>query len=292
MRFRWDWLRPVVTVPYIPTLGAVHPSTLTTDLFYDILRAAGDDSRRFLPYDKDQRWFDAKGEQILVGDIDHRPRQTLLPTLSQRGQGIVKVHVYGVEPNGLSAGAELAQKLCATHQMQKGRIVWFLGPEHHDRYASGTRVQLKNFTTGPGPRPRIAVRAYSECPPLIRHRFSDFAGRMATDGFAFLHEQIQTGEVGPVLTVVHRGQVAGAIGPMETMRDAVGATQLMPQYFGVLPEHRGRGYGRALWRAAMHWGYKHGADYQLLQTEVGGASDRLCRSEGLTSLGFVCSQSV
>ncbi|WP_198345807.1 hypothetical protein [Nocardiopsis gilva] len=29
------------------------------------------------------------------------------------------------------------------------------------------------------------------------------------------------------------------------------------------------------------------ADYQLLQTELGGASDRLCRSEGLSTLGFV-----
>ncbi|MGW6521347.1 GNAT family N-acetyltransferase [Streptomyces sp. NPDC054962] len=56
------------------------------------------------------------------------------------------------------------------------------------------------------------------------------------------------------------------------------------------PAHRGLGYGRALWRAAMHWGYRHGAAYQLLQTEVGGASDRLCAGEGLTSLGIVNQQ--
>lgn len=43
----------------------------------------------------------------------------------------------------------------------------------------------------------------------------------------------------------------------------------------------------ALWRAAMRWGHQHSAAYQLLQTEVGGASDRLCAAEGLTSLGFV-----
>ncbi|CAM5243972.1 hypothetical protein SMICM304S_07053 [Streptomyces microflavus] len=36
----------------------------------------------------------------------------------------------------------------------------------------------------------------------------------------------------------------------------------------------------------MHWGQGHGAAYQLLQTEVGGPSDKLCLSEGLTSLGF------
>ncbi|MFJ9149162.1 GNAT family N-acetyltransferase [Streptomyces sp. NPDC102270] len=54
-----------------------------------------------------------------------------------------------------------------------------------------------------------------------------------------------------------------------------------------MPEHRGRGYGLTLWRAAMHWGHEHGAAYQLLQTVVGGASDRLCAGEGLTSLGVV-----
>lgn len=55
----------------------------------------------------------------------------------------------------------------------------------------------------------------------------------------------------------------------------------------MLPQFRCCGYGRALWRAAMRWGHQHGAAYQLLQTEVGGASDRLCEAEELTSLGFV-----
>ncbi|HWU08814.1 MAG TPA: GNAT family N-acetyltransferase, partial [Streptomyces sp.] len=60
----------------------------------------------------------------------------------------------------------------------------------------------------------------------------------------------------------------------------------LPQYFAVLPETRGQGLGRVLWRAAMHWGQTHGAAYQLLQTEVDGPSDHLCQTEGLTSLGF------
>jgi hypothetical protein len=35
---------------------------------------------------------------------------------------------------------------------------------------------------------------------------------------------------------------------METLPDATGAARLLPQYFGVLLEHRGRGHGRTLWR--------------------------------------------
>lgn len=57
---------------------------------------------------------------------------------------------------------------------------------------------------------------------------------------------------------------------METMADHCKQARLLPQYFGVLPGYRGRGYGRRLWRAAMHWGQTHDAVYQLLQTEVAG----------------------
>ncbi|MEU1409601.1 GNAT family N-acetyltransferase [Streptomyces sp. NPDC005728] len=126
----------------------------------------------------------------------------------------------------------------------------------------------------------------------MRASFAAFAEEMKADGFAFLHEQMQTGGVGPVLTIADGSRILGAIGPMETMSDAASRSQLLPQYFGVLPETRGHGYGRALWRAAMCWGRHHGADYQLLQTEVGGASDRLCTAEGLTVLGYVCTRIV
>ncbi|MFD7052171.1 hypothetical protein ACFWBS_28340 [Streptomyces mirabilis] len=52
--------------------------------------------------------------------------------------------------------------------------------------------------------------------------FAVFGELMAADGFAFLHEQMRAGTVGPVLTVLHDGRVAGAIGPMETMADPDG----------------------------------------------------------------------
>ncbi|MGY1495683.1 GNAT family N-acetyltransferase [Streptomyces sp. QTS52] len=283
MRFRWDWLRPVVSAPYVPTIGPVHPSVLTEDLFTDTLIAAATD-RWFLRYDKDIRWSDSKDETVLVEDIVHKPGETLIPTLSRRGAGMVKVHVYGIESNSVLAATELAKKLAAERGAEKARIVRFLGSESSG--GRGTRIQLQDFSTTTLPAPDGPVRSFGEWPASVRGTFADFAEEMAADGFAFLYGQIQAGNVGPVLTAVVSGRVAGAIGPMEIRPDAIGSPQLMPQYFGVLQGHRGHGLGRLLWRAAMHWGQVNGAAYQLLQTEVGGPSDRLCRSEGLTSLGF------
>jgi GNAT superfamily N-acetyltransferase len=283
MRFRWDWLRPVVLAPYVPTIGPVHPAVLTEDLFTDTLIAASTD-RWFLRYDKDSRWSDAKDETVLVDGIVHRPAQTLIPTLSRRGAGMVRVHLYGIEPVSVATAAELAQKLAAEHGAAKARIIRFFGPEAPQ--GRGTRIQLQDFTTAVCPAADGPVRLFGQWPADVRGTFAGFAGDMAVDGFAFLYRQMQAGRVGPVLTAVVNGRVAGAIGPMEIRPDAIGTPQLMPQYFGVLPEHRGQGLGRQLWRAAMHWGRANGAAYQLLQTEAGGPSDRLCRSEGLTSLGF------
>ncbi|MEV7004639.1 GNAT family N-acetyltransferase [Streptomyces sp. NPDC093982] len=285
MRFSWDLIQPVMPVPYVPTLGPVRQDDPVHYLFEAVVETAATD--RFLPYDKDQRWFETKTERVMADAIEHDRHLTLIPTLAERAGGVIKVHVYGSAPDSLSAGADLARKLAAAHGARQARIVWFLGPDQPEEYAwgVGTRVQLKDFTHGPGQAPGARVLEYKEL--AEPERFEIFADLMAEDGFAFLYGQMQAGSVGPVLVVLDEGTVVGAIGPMETMSDAVGRSRLLPQYFGVCPDYRGLGYGRTLWRAAMHWGHRHGAAYQLLQTEVGGASDRLCAAEGLTSLGFV-----
>ncbi|MEV6589397.1 GNAT family N-acetyltransferase [Streptomyces acidicola] len=282
MLFRWDWLRPVLTAPIVPTIGPVHPDALTVDIFEDTLRAAvtGD----FLPYDKDRRWSSKKDETVLTGDGVHRPDHTLIPTLTRRGRDTVKVFAYGHRDSVVDEAAELAAKLAAVYDAVNARVVRPLGPETGS--PRGTRIQLQDFTARPCPDPGGPVRPVTDWPTAVQATFAPFATAMAADGLAFLHTQMQAGRCGPVLAAAVEDRILGAIGPMEVRPDAIGRPQLVPQYFAVLPEARGRGLGRVLWRAAMHWGQSHGAAYQLLQTEVGGPSDRLCQAEGLTSLGF------
>ncbi|MGW4625528.1 GNAT family N-acetyltransferase [Streptomyces rubiginosohelvolus] len=282
MFFRWDWLRPQLTAPIVPTLGPVHPDALTVGIFEDTLRAA--DTGDFLPYDKDRRWGGEKDEKVLREDVIHQPDRTLIPTLTRRGHGKVKVFAYGPHDSVIDEAAELATKLATVHKVADARVVRPLAPENaHPR---GTRIQLKNFTTGPCPAPDGPVRPVTDWSASVQETFAPFTETMAADGLAFLRTRMQAGRCGPVLAAVVDNRIVGAIGPMEVHPDAIGQSQLMPQYFAVLPAARGQRLGRALWRAAMSWGQSHGADYQLLQTEVEGPSDRLCRAEGLTSLGF------
>ncbi|MFD8914364.1 GNAT family N-acetyltransferase [Streptomyces sp. NPDC059575] len=282
MFFRWDWLRPVLTAPIVPTLGPVHPDALTVGVFEDTLRAAT--TGGFLPYDKDRRWGGEKNEIVLRGDVVHQRERTLVPTLTRRGRSTVKVFAYGHHSNVVDEAAELAAKLAAMHDVVNARIVRPLGPE--TGAPRGTRIQLQDFSARPCPEPGGPVRPVSDWPTAVRETFASFAEAMAADGLAFLYAHMRAARCGPVLAAVEDDRIVGAIGPMEVRPDPIGRPQLMPQYFAVLPEARGRGLGRALWRAAMHWGQTHGAAYQLLQTEVGGSSDRLCQSEGLLSLGF------
>ncbi|MEV6859364.1 GNAT family N-acetyltransferase [Streptomyces microflavus] len=282
MFFRWDWLQPQLTAPIVPTLGHIHPDALTVGIFEDILRAA--ETGDFLPYDKNRRWGGEKDEKVLREDVVHQPEHTLIPTLIPRGRGTVKVFAYGLPDSVTDEAAELAAKLAARHDVVNARVVRPLGPE--TAHPHGTRIQLKDFTAGPCPAPDGPVRRVTDWPTAVQETFAPFAKAMAAEGLAFLHARVQEGHCGPVLTASVKNRIVGAIGPMEIRPDAIRRPQLMPQYFAVLPEARGQGLGRLLWRAAMHWGQSHGAAYQLLQTEVGGPSDRLCLSEGLTSLGF------
>jgi GNAT superfamily N-acetyltransferase len=295
MGIRWDGLRSVMTAPYVPTLGPAHPGAVTPGLFAEVIEIAG--TGRFLPHDKDRRWADRKDEQVLTGAITEEPGLVLIPALSTRRDCCVKVYVYSLDPRGaLSRAVELGRRLRDEHDAGKGRLIWFLPPgSDPDPVAACTRIQMRTF----GPSHHAPAHEFGGVVPLeevtgpVRATFSVLAEKLAAEGFAFLDARIRGQDgIGPVLTCQRDQRIVGAIGPMEIMPDSRGTARLLPQYFGVLPEHRGLGVGRSLWRAAMRWGQQYKAAYQLLQTEVGGASDRLCRSEGLTDLGLVCTSTL
>ena len=245
MRVRWDWLHPVMTAPYVPTLGPAHPQAIAPQLFAEAVEITG--TGRFLPYDKDRRWAAIKDEHVMAGAIAQQAGLVLVPTFGSRSRA-VKVHVYSNRPHAeLNRAAELAGQLCASHGAQTGRLVWFLPPgSTPEPGVACTRIQMRTFSPGhqglaaePGPG---FVVSLDEVPQPVRATFSDFAEKLAAEGFAFLDARIRQGGVGPVLTCLRDGKVVGAIGPMETMPDSRGVSRLLPQYFGILPGYRGSGW--------------------------------------------------
>lgn len=285
----WERFAPLVRVPHLPTLGPLHPHALGPQVLREVFAVAG--TGRWLAHDKDARWGGDKPEQIIdaIAGGDH----VLIATLLRRGTTtMVKVHCYGsTDPVVLAGAAGLARRLAERHQVSTAKVVWFLpAGSQPDATVAATRIQLRAFDAGtPGaPGNDAPVTCFGDLPAPVAASFATFADAMAADGFAFLYQRMIRDNPGPVLTVVDDATVVGAIGPMQILADPAGQNRLLPQYFGVLPTHRGRGLGRALWRAAMAWGQAHGAAYQILSTVIDGASDRLCRGEGLTDLGLVC----
>lgn len=289
MRFQRDWLRRVLSVPYVPTLGPVHPDALCPELFDDIVAASR--TGRFLPFDKDRRWSHRKDHAVLVKEIVHQPNRTIIPTLSRRAGGMVKTYYYGTAAPDQPSLLAATRQWCMVYGARAGRVIWFDPATPAAASTSCTRLLLKVFGDDQQPhRPPCPIQVLDTCPVAVRATFTDFAQHLHADGFGFLHHRWWDRQVdGPILVAVAEGRIVGAIGPLRTMPDRRGHPVLLPQYFGVHTEHRGRGHGRALWRAVTAWAKRHRAAYQLLQTETGQASERLFLSEGLTSLGFTCS---
>lgn len=281
MRFRWDWLRPVVPISYVPTLGPVQPRALSAQLFNAIVDIA--DTGRFLSYDKDRRWSDKKDERVIVDGIVHEPGLTMIPTFT-RGRGLVKIHHYGDSPPQLSELAQWTSTRWVTFSLAACRVIWF----HSAPEGARTRLLLKTF----GDQDKCdhsEIMQLTDC--AVADTFPAFAEELGADGFAFLYQRIKAGlPDGPILVRVEDRRIVGAVGPLGTLLDSTGTRMQPPQYFAVHPHYRRRGHGRALWRAAMAWGADNGAKYKVLQAAAGSASELLYLSEGLSTLGFVCSR--
>ncbi|MER5608263.1 GNAT family N-acetyltransferase [Micromonospora tulbaghiae] len=274
-----DWT-DTITVPYVPTIGPVHPDSVV-EVFRAVLASRPGE---FLPYDKERRWADRKDERVLPGELEQRPDRTAVATLARRRGGRVTVYEYGPAVDVAAARARAAT-LAARHGAASAHVVW-PGPAP---VAEGRAVRvLLAPTARPGPDPDRPVLHLADLPAEVRATFSGFCAA-AGPGMAHLGRRWAADDVdAPILVTVAGGRVVGAIGPMQVAPGPDGALQLLPQYLAVDPQRRRGGHGRALWRAGQRWGRTAGAAYQLLQVEAGSPAAGLYASEGVGDLGAVC----
>jgi hypothetical protein len=156
VRFHPDWLRRVLRVPYVPTLGPVHPEALSPELFDDVVAAS--QSGQLLPFDKDQRWSPREDHSVLVAEIIHQPDQTIFPVLSRRAGGVVKTYYYGTSAPDQDALSVATRRWCATYGARAGRVIWFDPITPAAGSTACTRVLLKVFGTDP-PLPATCFRS-------------------------------------------------------------------------------------------------------------------------------------
>ncbi|RBQ20218.1 GNAT family N-acetyltransferase [Spongiactinospora rosea] len=267
--------------PFVPTLGPMPPETVGAALFDAVLGVAL--TGGFLPFDKDRRWTATKDERVLVGDVVHTAAETIVPAMSTRGGGLVKVYYYSASAPDLPALARLGQRLARSHNARAGnRVVWFSDRPDGAR----GRVMVKRFSCA-DERPVHSVQPLTECPAA--GTFGAFADEIGPEGFQFLYQRMKTGhQDGPTLVTVADDRVVGAVGPLSTVAGPDGRAIQQPAYFAVHPAYRELGHGRSLWRASMAWGRARDAKVKVLQALRGSAAEGLYVSEGLETHGYVC----
>jgi hypothetical protein len=154
---RWDWLQPLITVPYVPTLGPVHPDCLTASLLADVLAVAG--TGRFLTYDKHRRWTGLKDEHVLTSDITQQPGLVLIPAYSTRRQRL-RVYLHSQDPAQRSRAGRPAEQAAQPRAPRRERASYLVPAAEqrpHSRHHVHPRLPARlrpGSPPGPECRPR------------------------------------------------------------------------------------------------------------------------------------------
>ena len=85
-----------------------------------------------------------KDEQVIPGEIIHGPALTVIPALSMRGQGTLKIYHYSRNPPIMEQVSEWVAKWRATYGARSARVIW---TQDHP-VGARTRLMLKTYTPG------------------------------------------------------------------------------------------------------------------------------------------------
>ncbi len=281
MKLDSDLFLEHMTVPFVPTLGAMHPCALSASVM-GVLNFAHDGS--FLPYDKEKRWGGVKRERLLKEHIFQDKSCTIIPTLND--SSLIRLYCYGAE-DALGEQQDSLRKLYPDAKFQAVRfganedfksdsIVFLADNGLHVPAAKMNAVPFKSLSL-----------PAAETIGLLAKNDAD------NSGFQFLQDRLAQGhDDGEIFVTVENDAVSGAVGPLQTMTDAAGQLTRYPVYFGVLKNARDKGLGTALWSAAINWAEKEGVQYIILQARTGSPAEHFYRRMGLKALGGVARASL
>lgn len=275
-------LRSLITVPYLPLLGPVHPDCLDEPLLADVFRIGASDG--LLPYDKDRRWYATKPERILAETIFRKSTGIIIPLIN-RDKARLRLLCYGVVAS--DDLDQYAAAIITSYPDFHVTVTSFVPAAAAGETAA--IIFLKSFT------PSDVQPADPSVERVGAADTSDLASLAADEengGFRFLAREYGARALGPTFVIHDHGEVVAAVGPIDTMMDSAGRRFCLPPYVGVASKFRGRGLGTLVWTAAMAEAAAAGATYLLLQAEAGQAAVEFYERQGLVKLGTVITRPV
>lgn len=259
-----------VNTPYLPVLGPVHPNEVRDELLLTLFNAGG----VLLPYDKATRWGSIPTETI----TGYETTDTMLCIATETAGKHKRQYIY-TDSKGLPGSGGYSETITfsqASRALRKG--------EH------GSVIFLDDFSR------RIekgqlddAICLLSDLSSEQQDNFANYlGGDPAVYGLEVAVQKEKENPGGfPILVYVKSDAILGVLGPLNVLEDSVGVKRLLPCYFIVSPEHRKQGIGTHLWYAMRTWAITAGANYTILQAELGGDAERFYGSNGLQKLGHV-----
>ena len=275
---------------YLPGLGPVYSSGEPLDkVLIDILDNA--EVENFLDYDKNKRWYKKKQERIVISQITYGDDWLCVPTFNAQG-GQLKIHFYS--DKALDATKlDMLSGNCEKHK-QEGEtrscsILSFIRPSA-DAIIKQYNIYLKTISeTDQLPVRLKEIFYYNELNDKIKATFALLGEEPEMDGFSFLNEQLVRNAdfQSSIACLIRDDAVIGAIGPLDVFEDGFGMRWLLPPYFGVKEQFRGKDCGERLWKEAVSHAFIQGARYTLVQNAPNSLAAQFYEKQGLEKAGEV-----
>jgi len=267
-------------VPFVPTIGAVHPSALAASVAGVLSHF---DENNFLPYDKGRRWYTERREIVLIKYIYQDKWQTIIPTFMKTENRCIKYYCYSFSDSTAPPDLLRAQ-IRDLHPKAEEKILKFSkDSKNADSVVFLAEVKkLKSIPQG-------EIYSLASLPGFVQTTLSLLAkDAIDNGGFEFVWERYKSGiDDGEILVSLLDGRISGAVGPLKIMEDALGQKTRFPVYFGVKKECRRQGIGSVLWNAALDWANRMDLQYIVLQAQSHSPAEAFYHDQGLINLGGV-----
>ncbi len=277
---------------YVPVLGPVNvPSNCAEKLLLAVLENSKTD--KFLPYDKNRRWFQKKMEKIILPEIFASEEEIFIPAKNNLWN-YIKVYYYSNKfPD--NAVIEKARKLYTkTKLSRKANQLYFYSfkrPKINTKF-NCLNIYLKRITKKDNlNKLPEGINYYDDLPKEVQQTFGDFTKEPELGGLDFLWKKFITKnkKLSPIICATKKNKIVGSAGSTDIAADICGAPFLFPPCLGVAKKMRRSSIGEKLWKSAMSYATQKGAKYTLVQNMPDSPASRFYEKQGLINIGRVYS---